>query len=182
MATQLATLFLRKLEVPVVLTDVDAGRAESAAESIRGELAGLVAKGRLREGKARFLGSIVTAGDGARRLRGLRPRARGRVRGARRQAARSSAGSSRSSRPSACSSTNTSSLSVAAMARRPRAPERVVGLHFFNPVAVLPLVEVVRTPATDDASLATAWDVTRKLGKRGVLVQGRARRSSSTAC
>ena len=45
-----------------------------------------------------------------------------------------------------------------------------MGLHFFNPVAVLPLVEVVRTPVTDDVSLATAWDVTRRLGKRGVLV------------
>ena len=33
-----------------------------------------------------------------------------------------------------------------------------MGLHFFNPVAVLPLVEVVRTPVTDDVSLATAWD------------------------
>ena len=67
--------------------------------------------------------------------------------------------------------TNTSSLSVAAMADGLAHPERVVGLHFFNPVAVLPLVEVVRTPATDDVSLATAWDVTRKLGKRGVLVK-----------
>jgi 3-hydroxyacyl-CoA dehydrogenase len=67
--------------------------------------------------------------------------------------------------------TNTSSLSVAAMAEGLAHPERVVGLHFFNPVAVLPLVEVVSTPATDDATLATAWDVTRKLGKRGVLVQ-----------
>ena len=44
-------------------------------------------------------------------------------------------------------------------------------MHFFNPVAVLPLVEVVRATATDDATLATAWDVTRKLGKRGVLVK-----------
>ena len=60
MATQLATLFLRKLEVPVVLTDVDAGRAESAAESIRGELAGLVAKGRLGEAEGCFVGSVVT--------------------------------------------------------------------------------------------------------------------------
>ena len=67
--------------------------------------------------------------------------------------------------------TNTSSLSVAAMAEELEHPERVVGLHFFNPVAVLPLVEVVRTPATDDLSLATAWEVTRKLGKRGVLVR-----------
>ena len=65
MATQLATLFLRRLEVPVVLTDVDPERVEGAIESIRGELAGLVAKGRLGEGKARFLGSIVTAGTGA---------------------------------------------------------------------------------------------------------------------
>jgi 3-hydroxyacyl-CoA dehydrogenase len=67
--------------------------------------------------------------------------------------------------------TNTSSLSVAAMADGLRHAERVVGLHFFNPVAVLPLVEVVRTEATDDATLATAWDVTRRLGKRGVLVR-----------
>ena len=35
-------------------------------------------------------------------------------------------------------------------------PERVVGLHFFNPVAVLPLVELIRTAETDDATLATA--------------------------
>jgi len=67
--------------------------------------------------------------------------------------------------------TNTSSLSVAEMADGLARPERVVGLHFFNPVAVLPLVEVVRAPATDDVSLATAWDVARKLGKRGVLVK-----------
>jgi 3-hydroxyacyl-CoA dehydrogenase len=44
-------------------------------------------------------------------------------------------------------------------------------MHFFNPVAVLPLVEIVRAPATDDATLATAWDVTKALGKRGVLVK-----------
>ena len=44
-------------------------------------------------------------------------------------------------------------------------------MHFFNPVAVLPLVEVVRATSTDDATLSTAWDVTRKLGKRGVLVK-----------
>ena len=170
MATQLATLFLRKLEVPVVLTDVDAGRAESAAESIRGELAGLVAKGRLSEGKARFLGSIVTAGTGPDAYAGCdlvleavfeELAVKQEVLGGLEQVVA----------PECLLVTNTSSLSVAAMADGLAHPERVVGLHFFNPVAVLPLVEVVRTPVTDDASLATAWDVTRKLGKRGVLVQ-----------
>ncbi len=170
MATQLATLFLRKLEVPVVLTDVDAGRAESAAESIRGELAGLVAKGRLSEGKARFLGSIVTAGTGPDAYAGCdlvleavfeELAVKQEVFG----------GLEHVVAPECLLVTNTSSLSVAAMADGLAHPERVVGLHFFNPVAVLPLVEVVRTPVTDDASLATAWDVTRKLGKRGVLVR-----------
>src|SRR5207248_5242351 len=65
--------------------------------------------------------------------------------------------------PDAIRATNTSSLSVEAMGAD-------VGLHFFNPVAVLPLVEVVRTSQTTDEQLATAFDVVKKLKKRGVLV------------
>ena len=170
MATQLATLFLRKLEVPVVLTDVDTGRAERAAESIRGELAGLVAKGRLSEGKARFLGSIVTSGTGTGAYAGcdLVLEAVFEELAVKREVF---GGLEQVVAPECLLVTNTSSLSVAAMAEGLAHPERVVGLHFFNPVAILPLVEVVRTPVTDDASLATAWDVTRKLGKRGVLVR-----------
>jgi len=170
MATQLATLFLRKLEVPVVLTDVDAGRAESAAESIRGELAGLVAKGRLGEGKARFLGSIVTAGTAPDAYAGcdLVLEAVFEELAVKREVF---GGLEQVVAPECLLVTNTSSLSVAEMADGLARPERVVGLHFFNPVAVLPLVEVVRAPATDDVSLATAWDVARKLGKRGVLVK-----------
>jgi 3-hydroxyacyl-CoA dehydrogenase len=49
-------------------------------------------------------------------------------------------------------------------------PERLVGMHFFNPVPLMPLVEIVRTPETDDTSLATAWAVADKLRKRPVLV------------
>ena len=170
MATQLATLFLRKLEVPVVLTDVDTGRAERAAESIRGELAGLVAKGRLSEGKARFLGSIVTSGTGTGAYAGcdLVLEAVFEELAVKREVF---GGLEQVVAPECLLVTNTSSLSVAAMAEGLAHPERVVGLHFFNPVAVLPLVEVVRTPVTSDTSLETAWDVTRKLGKRGVLVR-----------
>jgi 3-hydroxyacyl-CoA dehydrogenase len=67
--------------------------------------------------------------------------------------------------------TNTSALSVTAMAAGLAHPGRVVGLHFFNPVAVLPLVEVVRAAETDHATLATAWEVVRRLRKRGVVVR-----------
>jgi 3-hydroxyacyl-CoA dehydrogenase len=170
MATQLATLFLRRLEVPVVLTDVDPERSRKAVDSIRDELAGLAAKGRMSEGKARFLGSIASAGDGTDAYVGCdlvleavfeEPAMKREVFGALEQVVS----------PECILVTNTSSLSVAAMAAGLANPERVVGLHFFNPVAVLPLVEVVRTPSTDDTTLGTAWEVTRKLGKRGVLVK-----------
>ncbi len=50
-------------------------------------------------------------------------------------------------------------------------PERVVGFHFFNPVAVLPLLEIVRAEQTDDATLATAFAVSRSLKKSSVLVK-----------
>src|SRR6188768_3708904 len=169
MATQLATLFLRKLEVPVVLTDVDAGRAESAAESIRGELAGLVAKGRLGEGKARFLGSIVTAGTGTDAYAGcdLVLEAVFEELAVKQEVFR---GLEQVVAPECLLVTNTSSLSVAAMADGLAHPERVVGLHFFNPVAVLPLLKVVRAEQTDDATLATAFAVGKALKKSCVLV------------
>jgi len=73
--------------------------------------------------------------------------------------------------PECVLATNTSSLSVSEMAAGLEHPERVVGMHFFNPVAVLPLVELVRTPSTNDTSLATAWAVTTKLRKTAVHVQ-----------
>jgi 3-hydroxyacyl-CoA dehydrogenase len=65
--------------------------------------------------------------------------------------------------PEAMLATNTSSLSVEEMGAD-------IGLHFFNPVAVMPLVEIVRTPQTTDEYLATGWDVVNRLKKRGVVV------------
>jgi 3-hydroxyacyl-CoA dehydrogenase len=73
--------------------------------------------------------------------------------------------------PECILATNTSSLSVTEMASKLEHPERVVGFHFFNPVAVLPLLEIVRGEQTDDASLATAFGVAKKLKKTAVLVK-----------
>jgi 3-hydroxyacyl-CoA dehydrogenase/enoyl-CoA hydratase/carnithine racemase len=67
--------------------------------------------------------------------------------------------------------TNTSALSVTDMATDLRSPERVVGMHFFNPVAVMPLLEVVRAEETSDETLATTWAVGEKLRKRSILVE-----------
>jgi 3-hydroxyacyl-CoA dehydrogenase len=66
--------------------------------------------------------------------------------------------------------TNTSSLSITEMASGLAHPERVVGFHFFNPVAVMPLVEVVRGAQTDDATLATAFATGKALKKTCILV------------
>jgi len=66
--------------------------------------------------------------------------------------------------------TNTSSLSVTEMAADLAHPERVVGFHFFNPVAVLPLVEVVRGSLTGDVAVATALAVGKTLRKSCVIV------------
>jgi 3-hydroxybutyryl-CoA dehydrogenase len=64
--------------------------------------------------------------------------------------------------------TNTSSLTVTAMAVASGRPERVVGLHFFNPVPVMALVEVVRTIMTSDDTVRRATDFVHRLGKQPI--------------
>ena len=73
--------------------------------------------------------------------------------------------------PECVLATNTSSLSVSTMAADLAHPERVVGLHFFNPVAVMPLLEVVAAERSDEPSLATAFAVAKALRKTAVLVK-----------
>ena len=72
--------------------------------------------------------------------------------------------------PACVFATNTSSLSVSAMARGLKHPERVVGMHFFNPATRMPLVEVIRADDTDAASLDTVVALTRRLKKTPVIV------------
>ena len=73
--------------------------------------------------------------------------------------------------PEAILATNTSSLSVEQIGAKLKNPERVVGFHFFNPVAVMPLIEVVRTPHTTDETLATAMATAAKLRKNAVITK-----------
>jgi 3-hydroxybutyryl-CoA dehydrogenase len=74
-------------------------------------------------------------------------------------------------RPEALLASNTSSLSITALAGACRRPERVVGLHFFNPAPVLALVEVVRGDLTGEAAIERALAFARGLGKTPVLVR-----------
>jgi 3-hydroxyacyl-CoA dehydrogenase/enoyl-CoA hydratase/carnithine racemase len=169
MARQLALLFLRRLEIPVMLRDLTAEQVDDARAWIADELASLVAKGRYTEGKARFLGELVGGGtdvsvfeecdlviEAVYEELALKQRVLAEIESVVAE--------------EAVLATNTSSLPVTELGRDLLHPERLVGLHFFNPVAMLPLVEIVRTEATDDVTLATAADVVAKLGKRGVLV------------
>ena len=71
--------------------------------------------------------------------------------------------------PETILATNTSSLSITEMASGLEHPERVVGFHFFNPVAVLPLLEIIKGSKTDDATLATAFATAKSLKKSAVL-------------
>jgi 3-hydroxyacyl-CoA dehydrogenase/enoyl-CoA hydratase/3-hydroxybutyryl-CoA epimerase len=72
--------------------------------------------------------------------------------------------------PTAVLASNTSALSVSRLAESTPNPERVAGLHFFNPVHRMNLVEVVRGKGTDDATIATLVELVRKLGKVPVVV------------
>ena len=71
--------------------------------------------------------------------------------------------------PGAIFASNTSSLTIADMAAATGRPERMVGLHFFNPVPVMKLVEVVKTIATDPQVFATAFEFARRLGKEPIV-------------
>ena len=68
-------------------------------------------------------------------------------------------------RPEAVLATNTSALSVAEIAEATQRPERVVGMHFFNPAPVLPLVEIVRAPKSSDEAVTTAYEWAVRAGK-----------------
>jgi 3-hydroxybutyryl-CoA dehydrogenase len=74
-------------------------------------------------------------------------------------------------RPETIFASNTSSLTIAAMAVASGRPDRIVGLHFFSPVPVMTIVEVVRTVGTSDQTFDTAMTFARQLGKEPVVAK-----------
>lgn len=170
MAGQLALLFARRLEVPVVLTDLDQARLDKGVAYVHGEIDALLRKKRLSPDAANRLKALVTGSltkDAFADADLVIEAVFEELKVKQQVFAEVEAVVS----PECVLATNTSSLSVTELAAGLAHPERVVGLHFFNPVAVLPLLEVVRAERTDDATLATALAVGKQLKKSCVLVR-----------
>ena len=169
MARQVATLFLRRLEVPIVIRDVKQEIVDEALADIRADIDSQVAKGRYDEGKGRFLSSLVSGSTDYADFADcdLVLEAVFEELEVKKQVF---AELELVVRDDCVLATNTSALSITDMAADLRRPERVTGMHFFNPVALMPLLEVVRAAETDDVALATVWDVGEKLRKRPILV------------
>ena len=170
MAAQIALLFARRLQVPVVLTDLDQARLDSGVGYVHGEIGKLLGRQRISADQASRLKRLVTGSlskdafadadfviEAVFEDMPVKQQVFAEV-----EAVVS---------PECVLATNTSSLSVSTMAAGLAHPERVTGFHFFNPVAVLPLLEVIRGTATDDATVATALSVGKALKKSCVLVR-----------
>jgi len=168
MASQFALLFLRRLEVPVVITDVSQERIDKGIAYITSELDKLVEKGRLdTDNRNRYVANLSGSLDDAAFADcdwvieavfeevGVKQEVFARL--------------EKVISPECILATNTSSLSVTEIASVLDHPERVVGFHFFNPVAVMPLLEVVRAEKTNDEAVATALQVAKALKKTAVI-------------
>ena len=170
MASQLAMLFARSLGVPVVMTDLDADRVAKGVGYVHGEVDGLLAKGRIGQDKANFLKGLVTGStskDGFADADFVIEAVFEEMAVKQQVFAEVEAVVS-----SECVlATNASSLSITQMASGLEHPERVVGFHFFNPVAVMPLLEIIPGEKTDDATLATAFATGKGLKKTTILVK-----------
>ncbi|MDI2034260.1 3-hydroxyacyl-CoA dehydrogenase NAD-binding domain-containing protein [Paenarthrobacter nitroguajacolicus] len=170
MASQLALLFARQLKVPVVMTDIDQERVDKGVSYVHAEVDKMLAKKRIKPDAANRTKALVTGSVSKAAFADadfvieavfeelhIKKQVFAEV--------------EEIVSPECILATNTSSLSVTAMAEDLKHPERLVGFHFFNPVAVMPLLEIVKAPKTDDAVLATAFELAKGLKKTAVLVK-----------
>lgn len=170
MASQLAMLFIRALKVPVVMTDLDQGRVDKGVGYVHGEIEKSLEKGKITADKANQLKALITGSTSKEGFAdadfvieavfeemGVKKTVWAEV--------------EQIVSPECVLASNTSSLSITEMASELQHPERVVGFHFFNPVAVMPLLEIIPGEKTDDAALATAFATGKGLKKTCILVK-----------
>ena len=170
MASQLAMLFAQRLEVPIVMTDLDQARIDKGVGFVRAEIDKLLARGRVGSDRANRLKALVSGStdkDGFADADFVIEAVFEEIAIKKKVFAEIEAVVG----PECVLATNTSSLSITEMAADLRNPERVVGFHFFNPVAVMPLLEIIRGDRTDDATLATAFATGQKLRKTAILAK-----------
>ncbi|GAA4667433.1 3-hydroxyacyl-CoA dehydrogenase NAD-binding domain-containing protein [Frondihabitans cladoniiphilus] len=168
MASQFALLFVRKLRVPVVITDIDQSRVEGGVAGIHASIDEMQTKGRISPDESNRLKALISGttdladfADADWVIEAVFEELSVKQ--------EVFANVEKIVAETCILATNTSSLSVSAIGSGLVHPARLVGFHFFNPVAVMPLVEVVNTPATDDETLATAMVVAKTLGKSAVI-------------
>ena len=168
MASQLALLLLKNLKCPVVMTDIDQERADKGVAWVKNELTKAVEKKRMNPEAALRLSQLISGSSDQNVFAGcdfiieaifeelsLKQELFKKL--------------ETIISPECVLATNTSSLSVEKMSQGMKNPERVVGFHIFNPVAVMPLLEIARTSHTDDATTATAVAVGKELKKTMII-------------
>jgi 3-hydroxyacyl-CoA dehydrogenase/enoyl-CoA hydratase/carnithine racemase len=171
MASQFALLFVQRLKVPVVMVDLDQERAEKGVAYVHAELDKRLAKGKASQDATNRLKALVSASVDYQEAFGDADFIIEAVFEEMSVKKTVFAHAEKVAPESAVFATNTSSLSITEMAADLQHPERVVGFHFFNPVAVMPLLEIIRGEQTSDVALATAFATGRGLGKTTILVK-----------
>jgi 3-hydroxyacyl-CoA dehydrogenase/enoyl-CoA hydratase/carnithine racemase len=168
MARQFAFQILRRLEVPVVISDISEERVKDATDWMEAEIASLLDKGRMHSDVANKLRGLIHGTTSMSDFAScdLVIEAVFEEIGVKREVFQEL---EKHVAPEAILASNTSSLSIGDIAADMEHPERMVGIHFFNPVAVMPLVEVVKAEKSSEAALATGVALVNKLRKTAIV-------------
>lgn len=168
MARQFALELVRRLEVPVLISDISQERVDDALSWMAREIQTLGSKGRLHPDAVNKLTGMVSGTTDMADFAAsdIIIEAVFEEMGVKQAVFQEL---EKHVSPECILASNTSSLSIGEIAQVLKHPDRMVGIHFFNPVAVMPLVEVVRADKTSDEVVATAVSVVQKLRKTAIV-------------
>jgi 3-hydroxyacyl-CoA dehydrogenase/enoyl-CoA hydratase/carnithine racemase len=171
MASQMALLFAQRYQCPVIMKDIKQEFVDKGLAYVREQLGKVAKKGKMTAADAKWMGEELITGtvtyddfkdcdfviEAVFEEMSIKQKVFGELEAV--------------CKPECLFLTNTSSLDVGEMGKYLKDPSRVVGFHFFNPIAVLPLVEIIKAEKTSDVVLATAFDIAKKIKKTPVLVK-----------